>query len=85
MRFMAIDSNRFITREPPVFDTVEAERRHRLERLAGVCREPRVALDRSTAAQFAAALGDAPGGHPGRPRPVQYRPDGGRGGPGGSW
>lgn len=38
MRSMAIDSNSFITREPPVFDTVEAERRHRLERLAGVCR-----------------------------------------------
>lgn len=29
---------RFLTRTPPVFDTVEAERRHRLERLAGTCR-----------------------------------------------
>ena len=28
----------FITRTAPVFDTVEEERRHRLERLAGVCR-----------------------------------------------
>lgn len=31
-------ANRFITRTPPVFDTVAEERRHRLERLAGVCR-----------------------------------------------
>ena len=30
--------SRFATRKPPVFDTVESERRHRLERLAGVCR-----------------------------------------------
>jgi len=28
----------FITRTPPEFDTIEEERRHRLERLAGVCR-----------------------------------------------
>lgn len=28
----------FITRTPPVFDTVDQERRHRLERLAGACR-----------------------------------------------
>jgi ribulose-5-phosphate 4-epimerase/fuculose-1-phosphate aldolase len=35
---MAIDGNSFITREPPVFDSVDAERRHLLERLAGVCR-----------------------------------------------
>ncbi len=28
----------FATRTPPVFDTVDEERRHRLERLAGVCR-----------------------------------------------
>jgi ribulose-5-phosphate 4-epimerase/fuculose-1-phosphate aldolase len=38
MAGMAINPNSFITREPPVFDSVEAERRHRLERLAGVCR-----------------------------------------------
>jgi ribulose-5-phosphate 4-epimerase/fuculose-1-phosphate aldolase len=38
MLAMAIAANSFITREPPVFDTVEAERQHRLERLAGVCR-----------------------------------------------
>ncbi len=31
-------SNRFITRTPPAFDTPDLERRHRLERLAGVCR-----------------------------------------------
>jgi ribulose-5-phosphate 4-epimerase/fuculose-1-phosphate aldolase len=35
---MAIEANAFITRQPPVFDSVQAERRHRLERLAGVCR-----------------------------------------------
>lgn len=29
---------RFITRTPPTFDTIDGERRHRLERLAGVCR-----------------------------------------------
>lgn len=28
----------FVTRTPPVFENVEDERRHRLERLAGVCR-----------------------------------------------
>ena len=28
----------FLVRRPPVFDTVEDERRHRLERLAGACR-----------------------------------------------
>ena len=28
----------FVTRTPPVFERVEDERRHRLERLAGVCR-----------------------------------------------
>lgn len=31
-------SQRFITRTPPTFDTAADERRHRLERLAGVCR-----------------------------------------------
>lgn len=31
-------ASRFITRTPPTFDNVEDERRHRLERLAGVCR-----------------------------------------------
>jgi ribulose-5-phosphate 4-epimerase/fuculose-1-phosphate aldolase len=31
-------AGRFATRTPPVFETVEQERRHRLERLAGVCR-----------------------------------------------
>jgi ribulose-5-phosphate 4-epimerase/fuculose-1-phosphate aldolase len=30
--------NSFVTRTAPVFDTVEEERRHRLERLAGTCR-----------------------------------------------
>lgn len=35
---MDINVSSFITREPPVFDSVAAERRHRLERLAGVCR-----------------------------------------------
>ncbi len=30
--------SRFITRTPPTFDTIEEERRHRIERLAGVCR-----------------------------------------------
>jgi ribulose-5-phosphate 4-epimerase/fuculose-1-phosphate aldolase len=29
---------RFFTRTPPVFDTASQERRHRLERLAGICR-----------------------------------------------
>ncbi|MGF1597240.1 MAG: class II aldolase/adducin family protein [Acidimicrobiales bacterium] len=31
-------ANRFLTRRPPTFDSVEEERRHSLERLAGVCR-----------------------------------------------
>ncbi len=35
---MAVDGSSFITRTPPVFDGVDDERRHRLERLAGVCR-----------------------------------------------
>jgi ribulose-5-phosphate 4-epimerase/fuculose-1-phosphate aldolase len=35
---MAITGNSFITRTPPTFDTVAEELRHRLERLAGVCR-----------------------------------------------
>ena len=28
----------FAARQPPVFETADEERRHRLERLAGVCR-----------------------------------------------
>lgn len=35
---MDINVSGFMTRNPPVFDSVAAERRHRLERLAGVCR-----------------------------------------------
>ena len=35
---MDISVSSFITREPPVFDNASGERRHRLERLAGVCR-----------------------------------------------
>lgn len=35
---MAVDARSFITREAPVFDNVADERRHRLERLAAVCR-----------------------------------------------
>lgn len=35
---MDINTSSFITRQPPVFDSPAAERRHRLERLAGVCR-----------------------------------------------
>lgn len=35
---MAVNSSSFIIRTPPVFDTVAEERRHRLERLAAVCR-----------------------------------------------
>lgn len=31
-------AQRFVTSTPPVFDTVEEERRHRLERMAGTCR-----------------------------------------------
>ena len=31
-------ANQLAVRTPPVFDSVEAERRHTLERLAGVCR-----------------------------------------------
>lgn len=31
-------AGRFVTRTPPIFDTVDDERRHRLERMAGVCR-----------------------------------------------
>jgi ribulose-5-phosphate 4-epimerase/fuculose-1-phosphate aldolase len=31
-------AGRFATRTPPVFERVEGERRHRLERMAGVCR-----------------------------------------------
>ncbi len=31
-------ANRFLIKTPPVFDTVAEERRHRIERLAGVCR-----------------------------------------------
>jgi len=35
---MDIDTSGFVTREQPVFADVADERRHRLERLAGVCR-----------------------------------------------
>jgi ribulose-5-phosphate 4-epimerase/fuculose-1-phosphate aldolase len=35
---MQVDSRAFNTREPPTFADVADERRHRLERLAGVCR-----------------------------------------------
>jgi ribulose-5-phosphate 4-epimerase/fuculose-1-phosphate aldolase len=35
---MQVDSRAFITRAPPTFADVADERRHRLERLAGVCR-----------------------------------------------
>lgn len=35
---MDINVSSFVTRKPPVFDSASGERRHRLERLAGVCR-----------------------------------------------
>ena len=35
---MAVDQNSFVTLEPPVFDSPDQERTHRLQRLAGACR-----------------------------------------------